>query len=319
MRANYARDLDLNLLRVLVAVADAGSVTEAASRLYLTQPAVSAALRRLSDAIGARLFARRGRGLVLTERGARLVADVRPHLDAMLGAALSPAEFDPKTSERVFRLGLADSAEAWLLPALVRHLGREAPRMRTVALPVQFRTVGDALATRRVDCAVTVADDLPRSITRRPLFFGGFVCLYDPRHTRLGPRPSERSYLAEEHVIVSYNGDLRGVIEDAFGKERRVRCSVASFGAIGPLVEGGPLVATVPLIVAADVVRRHPRLRMAALPFRMPHSGMELLYPAALEDDEAHRFLRSAIEQLAKDLERLARPSKKGAAARAPR
>jgi LysR family transcriptional activator of mexEF-oprN operon len=48
----YGRDLDLNLLRVFAVVADAGSVTAAAGRLYLTQPAVSAALRRLTTVIG---------------------------------------------------------------------------------------------------------------------------------------------------------------------------------------------------------------------------------------------------------------------------
>src|SRR5262249_52334245 len=157
-------------------------------------------------------------------------------------------------------LGLADSAESWLLPSLLRELERKAPRIRIISLPVQFRTVGEALATRRIDLAVTVADDLPRSIARRPLFYGGFVCIFDPRHTRLGARPSERTYLAQDHVIVSYNGDLRGVIEDSFGKQRRVRCSVASFHSIGAIVEGSSLVATVPLVVAAPILRLHPRL-----------------------------------------------------------
>jgi LysR family transcriptional activator of mexEF-oprN operon len=203
------------------------------------------------------------------------------------------------TSERILRIGLADSAESWLLPRLVRVFEREAPRMRVVAVPIQFRTVGDALATRRIDCAVTVADELPRSIARRQLFRGGFVCLFDPRHTRLGPRPSEKEYLAKEHVIVSYNGDLRGVIEDSFGKQRRVRCSVASFGAVGPLVDGSSLVATVPEIVAAQILHLYPQLRSAALPFHMPKNGVELLWPTALDGDDALRFLRSVIERLA--------------------
>src|SRR5512147_574694 len=95
MIENYGRDLDLNLLRVFLVVAEAGSVTEAASRLYLTQPAVSAALRRLAAAVGAPLFARTGRGLSLTARGQRLLATARPHLAALVTAALSPATFDP--------------------------------------------------------------------------------------------------------------------------------------------------------------------------------------------------------------------------------
>src|SRR6188472_3805168 len=97
MLKNYGRDLDLNLLRVFAVVADVESVTEAARRLYLTQPAVSAALRRLTTAVGAPLFVRSGRGLVLTARGERLLRSARPHLEALVQAALAPAAFDPRT------------------------------------------------------------------------------------------------------------------------------------------------------------------------------------------------------------------------------
>jgi LysR family transcriptional activator of mexEF-oprN operon len=298
MKRVYARDLDLNLLRVLVAVADTGSVTGAAAQLYLTQPAVSAALRRLTTTLEAPLVTRQGRGIALTERGARLVADVRPHLDAMIDAAVAPPKFDAKTSTRTVKLGLADSAEAWLLPSLLRLLERQAPLMRLVCLPIQFRTVGEALATRRIDVAVTVADELPRTIARRKLFYGGFVCLYDPRHAKLGRRPSERTYFAHEHVIVSYNGDLRGVIEDAFGKQRNVRVSIASFNNVGAIVEGSALVATIPAIVAHPILKLRPHLRTAKVPFDFPENGMELLWPTALDGDDAHAFLRDAIARV---------------------
>src|SRR5271170_4000444 len=128
----HARDLDLNLLPVLVAVADTGSVTAAAARLYLTQSAVSAALGRLKSTIGESVVTRHGRGVVLTERGARLVADARPHLDAILQTALQPTRFDPKTTDRTVRLGLADSTDETLLPPLLRFLEVEAPHMRLV-------------------------------------------------------------------------------------------------------------------------------------------------------------------------------------------
>src|SRR5678815_4458217 len=109
----YGRDLDLNLLRVFAVVADAGSVTVAASRLYLTQPAVSAALRRLTESVGTRLFVRAGRGIALTPHGERLHASVRTHLAALTDAVRGPAVFDPKTVERTIRIGLADSAMSW--------------------------------------------------------------------------------------------------------------------------------------------------------------------------------------------------------------
>jgi LysR family transcriptional activator of mexEF-oprN operon len=297
MPALYGRDLDLNLLRVFAVVAEAGSVTEAASRLYLTQPAVSAALRRLHQAVGAPLFARAGRGLVLTARGGRLRDAVRPHLSALIEAALAPATFDPRTSTRTLRLGLADSAEVWLLPPLLRVLAREAPGMRVISIPVQFRTIAAAL-TAGLDAAVTVADDLPASIRRRPLLHGGFTCLFDPRHLKLG-RLTEPVYFAQQHVIVSYNGDLRGLVEDALQRTRDVRCSVATFAHLGAIIDGSRLLATVPELVAADIRATRPHLRTKPLPFKLPSAASELLWPVATDDDEPCKFARAKIIEIA--------------------
>ncbi|CAN96457.1 Nodulation protein D 1 [Sorangium cellulosum So ce56] len=137
-------------------------------------------------------------------------------------------------------------------------------------------------------------------ILRTPLNRGHFVCLFDPRHVRLGARPSKRTYLAQEHVIVSYNGDLRGTVEDRLGVERRVRCSVASFSAIGAIVDGSQLVATLPDVFAAQLVRQRPHLRSAPFPFAHPAGGMDLLWPAALDGDDACAFVRAAIIDIAK-------------------
>lgn len=295
----HARDLDLNLLPVLVAVADTGSVTAAAARLYVTQSAISAALGRLRGAVGEALVIRHGRGVVLTERGARLVAEARPHLDALVQATLSPDGFDPRTSDRTVRLGLADLVDESLFPTLLHRLERAAPRMRLACSPVQFRTVNEALATRRIDLAVTVADDLPASVARRPLMQSHFVCLFDPRFVRLGARPTEGAYLAQDHVVVSYNGDFRGVVEEIFGRERRVRCSVGSFASIGAIVEGGRLVATVPSIVARQILRTRPKLRISKLPFPQDPGAIELIWPRALDGDPACRFVREALVEIA--------------------
>jgi LysR family transcriptional activator of mexEF-oprN operon len=303
MNQDYGRNLDLNLLRVFLTVAERGSVTAAAAQLYLTQPAVSAALGRLTAAVGVPLFARQGRGLVLTSRGGRLLAAVRPHLAALLEAALAPAVFTPASSERTLRLGLSDDVEPWLLPGLLRTLSRKAPQMRLVVTSLQFRTVAEVLAGRRVDAAVTVADDLPASVRRQTLVAAGdFVCLYDPSQVRLPRRLTEPAYFQHDHVVVSYNGDLRGIVEDLLGKTRRARCSVPSFHSVGGIVDGTALLATVPALVAAQIRRVRPHLRTAVLPFNLGGGGvaLELLWPSADDDDEAGRFLREEIAVLAR-------------------
>jgi LysR family transcriptional activator of mexEF-oprN operon len=299
MHSSYGRDLDLNLLRVFAVVADSASVTEAASRLYLTQPAVSAALRRLQTAVGAPLFVRRGRNLALSARGERLRATIHPHLQTLVDAALAPPRFEAASSTRTIRLGLSDVAEVWLLPPLLRALEAAAPAMRVIALPVQFRTVGAALATAAIDAAVTVADDLPASIHRVPLFSGGFVCLFDPRRLKI-KRLTQDVYFAQDHVIVSYNGDLRGIVEDMLGRHRRVRCSVPSFANLGSLIEGSRLMATVPEMVARQIVAVRPKLAIMKKPFALSGAATELLWPAPTDDDEPCRFVREQIVDIAK-------------------
>ena len=306
MPAAYGRDLDLNLLRVFVVVAETGSVTEAAKRLYVTQPAVSAALRRLAEAVGSPLFARAGRNLVPTARGKALFAHARPHLDALVRAALSPTEIDVRASTATVRLGLSDTNEAWLLPPLLDALAREAPGIRVVVLPVQFRTIGDALASGHVDLAVTVADDLPAGVERVPLLrTRGFVCLYDARHVHAGRRISRKAYFAHEHVIVSYNGDLRGIVEDLVGKNRKVRCSVSSFANIGAIVDGTAMLATIPELVAVKILAARSHLRTKALPPTMKIEGShaELLWPAVTDDDGPCNFVRAKIREIARTVQ----------------
>jgi len=301
---SYARDLDLNLLRAFVVVAEERSVTAAATRLYLTQPAISAALKRLTSAVGAPLFARQGRGLALTKRGEQLLAVARPHLAALVDAAFAPVAFDPKASDRTIRIGLADVNESWLLPHLLRILAKEAPDMRLVVLPVQFRTVGHALDSGAIDLAVTVADEVPAGTARRTLFVGRFVCLYDPRHADVPRGKLTRArYLAHHHVIVSYNGDLRGIVEDMLGVQRSVSVSVPTFHSVGLVVEGSALLATVPELFARAIVARHPRLRTTPLPFPLAGAPMELLWRRALDDDPAVRFVMERIVRVAEELE----------------
>jgi DNA-binding transcriptional LysR family regulator len=299
----YARDLDLNLLRVFAAVAEEGGITRAASRLYVTQPAVSAAMRRLTEFVGTELVTRQGRGIVLTSRGVELLAAARTHLRPLVAATMAVPLFDPKVSTATTRVGLGDAMETVLLPALLTSLRAEATQMNLVVLPVQFRTVEELLLTNKVDFAVTVADELPRSILRQPLISRadvscGFVCLYDPRFAKLPKKLSEREYFAHEHVAVSCAGDARGIVEDSVGKSRAVRVAVPAFSYVVEVVDGSPLLATVPALLARHIVKTRPYLRIAPLPFSLDGSALELLWSRVSDDDAAGRDARGVMTKV---------------------
>lgn len=91
------RHLDLNLLKALASLLDERSVTRAAARLGVTQPAMSGMLARLRNTFGDPLFARTQRGMVPTSRALGLAQPVRRVMDE-IGALLQPAPFEPATA-----------------------------------------------------------------------------------------------------------------------------------------------------------------------------------------------------------------------------
>ena len=135
------------------------------------------------------------------------------------------------------------------------------------------------------------------------MLHGGFTCLYDPRHARLRGKLTEAEYFARDHVIVSYNADLRGIVEDLLGKVRKVRCSVSTFANLGALIDGTAMLATIPELVAAQIRATRPPTSRPS-PCRSPSSGAsaELIWPRATDDDEPGKFARAKIREIAKGL-----------------
>jgi DNA-binding transcriptional LysR family regulator len=105
--------LDSDLMRSFLAVADAGSVTAAAARLYRTQSAVSLQVKRLEDSLGQPLFDRQARGVVLTPRGEQLVPYARRVVALLDEAAVALRE---KPLVGPVRVGIPDEYSGTVLP-----------------------------------------------------------------------------------------------------------------------------------------------------------------------------------------------------------
>ena len=129
------RTLDLNLLRVFDAVMAEGSLTRAANGLAMTQPAVSHALRRLREAVGADLFVRVVHGVRPTPQAQALWPQVRAALGT-LRQALAPDDFDPRRDAVDLRVAMADSTAAMLAPALAARIQAEQALVNVRLLPL---------------------------------------------------------------------------------------------------------------------------------------------------------------------------------------
>lgn len=119
--------IDLNLFRIFDRVMIEKGVSAAAASLEMTPAAISQAIRRLSDLIGEPLFRRDGRGIIPTSRALALHREIRTALHTLERSLLLNQEFNPLTSQRIFRIASHPDLDLLLLPTLLAHLARVAP------------------------------------------------------------------------------------------------------------------------------------------------------------------------------------------------
>ncbi len=254
------RLLDLNLLRVFDTVMAEGSLTRAADKLALTQPAVSNAMRRLRDALGDELLVRQGYGVQPTPRALTLWPVVREAL-GNLQQSLAPEVFDPATANLTLVLAMADATAGTLVPNLVPILEREAPKLSIRIVPLTTRDPRGLLDAEAADMAVghfpaVLADLTARAQSgtlvpheHRRLYDGEYVAVMRKNHPlALMPLTLEH-YCAARHLLVSFSGRAYGFIDEALaalGRERHIVLTVNQYTTAARVVSQSDLVTVLP-------------------------------------------------------------------------
>jgi DNA-binding transcriptional LysR family regulator len=298
---NHLRRVDLNLLPVFVALMQERNLTRAAERLNLGQPAVSAALKRLREAVDDRLFVRSSRGMMPTGRALALMQSLEPALGAIHAALAHKPVFQPKDEERVFRLGMSDSHEQFLMPPLMARLRTEAPKVRVVVLPLGWSEAGAALDSARVDLVCGYLPALASWHTREHLFDSAFQCMFDRKRVGFSGALTLARYLALPHLIVSSRGEFEGPVDDALarlGKSRHVVMSTSHFWVLPAVLKRIPAVATLPEHTARHLARE-ARLEVCNPPVELHGYESSLAWLRVRDDDPAHRWLRATVRNTA--------------------
>jgi DNA-binding transcriptional LysR family regulator len=170
------RAVDLNLLVVFDAVMSERSVTRAAERLHLTQPAVSHALSRLRATFADPLFVRTPAGLEPTAPALRLAGRIAVVLDE-IGSILTPGGgFDPATSTRCFTIGMSDYAAFVILPKLAARVRQAAPLAQLVVRHTSHDHGLAALDGGVAELIVGAFPPAPARFAATLLFKEGFLC-----------------------------------------------------------------------------------------------------------------------------------------------
>lgn len=300
MNRNDLRRLDLNLLIVFETLMHERSVTRAAEKLFLGQPAISAALSRLRTLFDDPLFVRTGRSMEPTPRAQEIFALLSPALDSISTAVSRAADFDPATSKAVFRIGLSDDVEFALLPALLRRLRAEAPGVVLVIRRTNYLMMPALLASGEISVGVAYTEELPANAKRKVLRRS------KPKLLRADTVPGALSlddYCARPHALVSFAGDLTGFIDDELaklGRERHVVLAVPQFNGLATLLAETDIVASVPDYTAA-VLTAAGGLRAEDLPLQTQSFELHMAWRGAQDNDPAERWLRSRIQMFCGD------------------
>lgn len=146
-------DVDTRLLRYFATVAEEGSLTRAAQRLYVSQPALTKQIRQLESALGVPLFTRSRSGMALTEPGRALAARV-PALLAGWQAALRETRSAARRADRILRVGFLASAANEATQPIIAEFARRRPDWRAEMRQAAWSNPTAGLADSDVDVAL---------------------------------------------------------------------------------------------------------------------------------------------------------------------
>lgn len=297
------QQLDLNLLRVLVAIHRNGSVTQASKSLNLSQPATSNALARLRRFFDDELFVRSPTGLQATRLCEQLAPAMQAQLLAMENLLARQQPFDPRHTEAHWRLSLSDLGEILFLPRIAEALAEAAPRARLSNVSVAAPEVSGALEARDIDLAIGILQAQHRAIRRERLFREHFMAVAGPGWR---PAPAVRAgTLGREQlgqarfVVVSPLATFHGSVESMLERMRlqdRIAVRTRHFGAVADLVRSTDTVALIPEMYARDLARRQG-LKVYRIE-DAPSYEVHLLWHGSTDRDEAHQWMRALVKKL---------------------
>ena len=295
-----ARDLDWNLLRVFLALAEANSVTGAAERLSLKQPSVSAALKRLEDRVGARLIDRARGRFQLTAPGLRLLDEAREVEAAILRLADRITEAEGQVTGHV-TIALASHVVCPLFDRVLAGFSTDHPG---ASFSLEVMTSREALAlvaARRASLAICLLPLRPAGVVADLLYRESFALFCGRRHPLYGSRSLPPEGLAGQ-AIVSFPTDREGdalgevtALRRRLGMGERVVGSSAHLEEVRRMIEAGIGIGPLPLhVVARDLAEG----RLWQLPpYRgLPQVDVHLCHAPALRRNPAEAELLARLQ-----------------------
>ncbi|TQV80197.1 LysR family transcriptional regulator [Exilibacterium tricleocarpae] len=285
--------VDLNLFVAFDAIYTASSLSGAAERLHVTQPAMSNTLNRLRELFDDPLFVRSGRGMMPTPGAQNIIGPVREALATLNTSLHKLKSFDPATSDKRFRFSMRDLNEAQLFPDLLGSLQREAPGIVIESFQVPREDSIKELANGRLDFVVDAPVLSDPQLCHQKLTEDEVVCVVREDHPITRETLTLEKYLTLPHILVTSRRDGQSMLDrelEKIGKFRRIAMRTQHSLMVPELLRRTDMSMT-----TIHSFSRFHATRALALPFAVPPVEMYLYWHKSADLDPASQWLRAKL------------------------
>jgi DNA-binding transcriptional LysR family regulator len=295
------RQLNLNHLPILESLLRTSSVSETATRLGLSQPAISRALAQMRSHLDDPLLVRTAGRMALTRRAAALAVPLSDLMAELSGLLDPPSAFDPAKDEAVFRIATIDYATAVLAPRLFPLIAEFAPNIEIQFSHMQLRGELDIGQFDFVLVPSGAAAQFSKSAKSMSLWQDRLVCLARADDATVGASISAADYGKRPHVafhISETSGSLQTLLHPTSRAERDSIIRADSFLALMHIVETVGCLAIVPKLLMPDLTGRNLRaVKLEGCDDRLP---IEAFWSAQAHGKISHAWFRPILRQAAR-------------------
>lgn len=295
--------IDMNLYLVMATIYQQGSITKAAEKLHLTQPAISHALSRLREKYDDPLFVRHGRKMQATEKCLAMIPFVEEGLAQLNKTFHHNLHFDIATQTRKVNLGLRDILEALFFPSLLQLLLRDAPGLKLHSRQAGLKGYYEDLSQGDIDLVVDAQFAIDKNVKSIKLGENPFMLVCRKGHP-IQSNLSLQSYLRYQHIVASLKPNDINIVDNALSGIQHSRDIVLRcenfFAAIQVLMRTD-LIMTMPLAAARQFELEFP-ITILPLPFELPSIPVQLYWPVNQDQDPVNLWLRKQIRTIGAEL-----------------
>jgi DNA-binding transcriptional LysR family regulator len=295
-----ARNLDLGLLVTLEVLMTERNVTRAARRLNLSQPALSARLARLREALGDPLLIPAQRGMILTQRAIELQQPLHEALERVRRVVEHGAPVDPATMQATLVIAASDYVQYALLSRFSVALRAEAPMIRIAWRALDVMALSTQLERGEVDLALAAPEHAPAAMRQRQLYEEDYAVIARQGHPSVQSTLDLDLFCALDHVVVSpQGGGFAGPADaalEAIGRRRTVALSTSGFLIVPEIISRSDMIALIPRRIAEGW---SDRVQVMEAPLAIPGFVIASIWHERTTIHPAQSWLRDRLAALA--------------------